>query len=183
MIGFLHTTATHRPHPEDMIYAFEHIAYNYVFITPPRTPIMRVAESAMRASQRVSTEAARRSYIRSTEFLFPLYAMDDGDSDYMCILRPEMLGLTELPPRKVYNKRVHGRRWHNKPWPEVLAHLQSFLSTDYWLDRHRLRALMEVSTQRLIWWLKQAVAEKAIEKRMVTIHGGGDTPQYRLWQT
>jgi len=183
MIGAARTSATHQPHAEDVIYAFEHIAYNYVFITPPRTPIMKVAEAAMRASQRVNTEAAKRSYLRSTEFLFPLYALEDGDCDFQRMLRPEMLGLVELKPRKVYNSKLHGRRWHNKPWPEVLAHLKSFLSTEEWLTRLQLRVLMAVNTKALSAWLKQAAAEGAIERREVYIpRGGGMQSQYRLWR-
>jgi len=181
MLGFLHTNATHHPNPEDEIYAYEHIAYDYVFITPSRSPIMRVAEAAMRAGQRINTEAAKRSYIHSTEFLFPLYAMESGDSNYIRVLRPEMLGLDTPIIVKRYDKHLHGRRWYNQPWCDILSYLKSFLHADYWLDRHQLRALMQVRNDILMRWLKRAVAEHAIEKRTVNIYRGGDTPQYRLW--
>jgi hypothetical protein len=166
----------------DSICELEHIAYDYVFITPPRTTKMQIAEAAMRASQRVDTPAAKKSYAHATQYLFPLYALDEGDCDYQRVLRPEMLGLTELKPRKVYNAKLHGRRWHNKPWLEVLAHLKSFMSADEWLTRHQLRALMAVNNKALSDWLKRATVEGEIERRLVYIpRGGGEQPQYRLW--
>jgi hypothetical protein len=176
------TRGTHRGEEETIIYRLEHIAYDYTFVRPPRTPLMQVAEAAMRASQRVNTEAAKRSYYRSTEYLFPLYALEDGDCNYVRMLRPEILGLTELRPRKIYNAAIHGRRWYNKAWPEILEHLKSFLSTEYWLNRHQLRALMAVGTPKLIQWLRRAENEEAVEVRRVHVTGGNYQPQYRLWR-
>lgn len=182
VLGFQRVTGRQRAEAIDSICKLEHIAYDYVLITPLRTPIMRIAEAAMRASQRSTTEAAKRSYHHSTEFLFPLYALDEGNCDFERMLRPEMLGLSEARPRKVYNAKVHGRRWYNKPWSEVLVHLKSFLSDDEWLTRPQLRAIMAINNKALSNWLKQASAEGEIERREVYIpRGGGLQPQYRLW--
>lgn len=148
----------------DALYELEHIAYDYVFITPRRTPLMRVAESAMRASQRVKTEAARKSYQHATSFLFPLYALDDGECEFQRVPRLEMFNLKVLNPRTSYDKRMHGRRWHTKDWDEICAILKPV--TVDWISRKQIERALSVRHSTMAIWLQRALDEGRIEKRI-----------------
>lgn len=166
-------------HLQASIYELEHIAYNYVFIAPPKTPQMACAESAIRAAKRVRNEAATKSMRQAQEYLGVMRKLDPHDCDFERILRPEMLDMLELPPRKVYDTQLHGRRWQNKTWPEILEFVYGALDTEEWRNRHQIQRLLSVNTKTVRDWLLLLREEPSIEWRTIRTTGNNQQPQYR----